>query len=284
VQTISYFVGIIAAIGAVWTYRQNSQRERAKWVVELYEMFFEDDRHKKIRGILDSQANSDNVETLLADQESGDFDAHTYYLNFFELVTFLSQEKEIRSADVNTLFEYYIECMLRHDDVVKYINDPKNGFEYLRKLLAKRLGKLIESSFSMSDFLFTYGTLRPEHAPDEIKSVVAKLTPYGEGSIPGVLFDLGEYPGAVFDNSSGAKVFGTVFRLPDEGNLLRELDHYEGFDPASPSTSLFIRKLHSVELTTGESIECWVYEYNGNPAQERILVDGRYGKGDTAAD
>ena len=136
----------------------------------------------------------------------------------------------------------------------------------------------------MSDFLFTYGTLLPQHAPDEVKSVVTKLTPCGEGSISGVLFDLGEYPGAVFDNSSDTRVFGTVFRLPDEVNIISELDRYEGFDPASPSTSLFVRKLHPVVLTTGENIECWVYEYNGNPVQERILVDGRYDKGNTAAD
>ncbi len=138
VQTLSYFVGIIAAIGAVWTYRQNSKQERAKWVVELYEKFFEDDRYKNIRGILDTKAVSRKVEALLADRESGDFDAFTDYLNFFELVTFLAQEKQIRTADVNTLFEYYIECMRRHDDVVKYINDPENGFEYLRRLLAER--------------------------------------------------------------------------------------------------------------------------------------------------
>jgi|SRR5271169_2688276 len=136
----------------------------------------------------------------------------------------------------------------------------------------------------MSDFLFTYGTLLPQHAPDEVKSVVTQLTPCGEGSIPGVLFDLGEYPGAVFDSSSSMRVFGKVFRLPDRVSILNELDHYEGFDPASPGTSLFVRKLYPVLLTTGESIECWVYEYNGNPAEERILVDGRYAKGDAAAD
>ena len=136
----------------------------------------------------------------------------------------------------------------------------------------------------MSEFLFTYGTLNPQHAPDEVKSVVTGLIRYGEGSIPGVLFDLGEYPGAVFDNSSGSEVFGTVFRLPDAANILSELDHYEGFDPGSPSTSLFVRKIRPVVLTTGENIECWVYEYNGKPVQERILADGRYDKGNTAAD
>ena len=84
--------------------------------------------------------------------------------------------------------------------------------------------------------------------------------------------------------SPQAPEFLYVFRLPSQVSILGELDHYEGFDPVSPSTSLFIRELHPVLLTTGESIECWVYEYNGNPEQERILLDGRYAKGGTAAD
>ena len=142
----------------------------------------------------------------------------------------------------------------------------------------------MELGLVMSDYLFSYGTLLPRHAPDEIKSVVTRLTPCGEGWIPGVLFALCDYPGARFDSSLNTKVFGAIFRLPDGVNILRELDHYEGFDPASPSTSLFVRKLYPVVLTTGGSLECWVYEFNGHPTPSRVLHDGRYSKGDRVAD
>ena len=42
----------------------------------------------------------------------------------------------------------------------------------------------------MSYYLFTYGTLRHGHAPDEIASAVEKLQPVGEGYVHGVLHDL----------------------------------------------------------------------------------------------
>jgi gamma-glutamylcyclotransferase (GGCT)/AIG2-like uncharacterized protein YtfP len=65
----------------------------------------------------------------------------------------------------------------------------------------------------MSDFLFTYGTLQPGDAPDEIASTLARLRPVGKGFVHGVLYDLGDYPGAVLDPSSKRRISGTVFRL-----------------------------------------------------------------------
>jgi gamma-glutamylcyclotransferase (GGCT)/AIG2-like uncharacterized protein YtfP len=128
----------------------------------------------------------------------------------------------------------------------------------------------------VSDYLFSYGTLLPEHAPEEIRVAVAKLRPYARGSVRGVLFDFGEYPGAVIDESSRRKVFGTVFRLPRSGDFLEELDKYEGFNPAVPGGSLFVRKLHPVELSSGRLINCWVYEYNGKRGSAPVVASGRY--------
>jgi gamma-glutamylcyclotransferase (GGCT)/AIG2-like uncharacterized protein YtfP len=130
----------------------------------------------------------------------------------------------------------------------------------------------------MSDYLFTYGTLRHGHAPDEIAPAVEKLRPEGRGFVHGVLYDLGDYPGVVLDPSCKRRVFGTVSRLPEDANYLRHLDEYEGFDPHAPDTSLFIRTLHSVVLATGRTLQCWIYVYNGKPESARILASGRYPK------
>ncbi|MGC2300095.1 MAG: hypothetical protein WA476_14910 [Acidobacteriaceae bacterium] len=43
-------------------------------------------------------------------------------------------------------------------------------------------------------YLFAYGTLQRNHAPDEMASAVAGLRPLGKGSDRGGLYDLGEYP------------------------------------------------------------------------------------------
>jgi gamma-glutamylcyclotransferase (GGCT)/AIG2-like uncharacterized protein YtfP len=128
----------------------------------------------------------------------------------------------------------------------------------------------------MSKYLFTYGTLQPGQAPTSIASAVNKLRRIGEGVVSGLLYDLGEYPGAVLDNSSGQEVFGIVCQLPEDANILSQLDSYEDFDPDSPETSLFIREQHPVLLSTGETLPCWVYVYNGKTDSSRILADGKF--------
>jgi gamma-glutamylcyclotransferase (GGCT)/AIG2-like uncharacterized protein YtfP len=128
----------------------------------------------------------------------------------------------------------------------------------------------------MSSYLFAYGTLQPACAPPAIAHAVAKLHPIGEGFANGVLYDLGGYPGAVLDSSSDQRITGLVLHLPEDANVLREIDAYEEFDPAAPDTSQFIRILHPVVLATGESLRCWIYVYNRNLGSARILPSGVY--------
>jgi gamma-glutamylcyclotransferase (GGCT)/AIG2-like uncharacterized protein YtfP len=128
----------------------------------------------------------------------------------------------------------------------------------------------------MSDYLFAYGTLQPGHVPEEIAHAAAELRPVGKGSMRGVLYDLGEYPGAVSDASPAKRVFGTVFRLSDDQKLLRDLDDYEGFDPDAPEKSLFVRSLYPVRLASGRTIRCWVYFWNQKSGGARVLPSGRY--------
>ncbi len=128
----------------------------------------------------------------------------------------------------------------------------------------------------MSDYLFSYGTLLPEHAPLEIAAAVSKLRPLGRGTVSGVLYDLGDYPGAVLDPSSDKSIIGTVFRLPNNSDVLGELDKYEGFHPSDPHKSLFIRKRCPVKLAAGRTLDCWIYEYNGKPMAAPVVANGQY--------
>jgi gamma-glutamylcyclotransferase (GGCT)/AIG2-like uncharacterized protein YtfP len=128
----------------------------------------------------------------------------------------------------------------------------------------------------MSEHLFTYGTLQPDLAPDEIAHVVRRLEVIGKGTVRGTLFDLGSYPGAVIDRASPRRIAGTVFRLPEDSGIMRKLDKYEGYNPESPHTSLFIRRVHPVHMTNGQVLECWIYEYNGRPDHASIIESGTY--------
>jgi gamma-glutamylcyclotransferase (GGCT)/AIG2-like uncharacterized protein YtfP len=129
----------------------------------------------------------------------------------------------------------------------------------------------------MSDYLFAYGTLQAAYAAEEIRPLMARLRSMGEASVRGVLYDLGDYPGAVLDPSSASKVFGTVFELPDCEETLAELDRYEEFDPNARADSLFVRVREPVALQSGEVAMSWIYVYQRNPGGAPIIESGRYG-------
>ena len=113
-----------------------------------------------------------------------------------------------------------------------------------------------------SEFLFTYGTLQPGRAPKEIAHVVERLQMAGRGYVHGTLYDFGHYPGAVLDGSSTNRITGTIYRLPQDKDLLEKLDEYEEYFPESPGASQFIRELHPIYGDDGGTVLCWVYVYN----------------------
>jgi gamma-glutamylcyclotransferase (GGCT)/AIG2-like uncharacterized protein YtfP len=120
----------------------------------------------------------------------------------------------------------------------------------------------------MSEYFFAYGTLKPGLAPKAIAPLVEKLRPIGEGFAFGKLYDLGRYPGAVFDPASPQQIYGTVFELPDDPEILRQLDAYEGPE--------YVRIKQSIILIAGGALICWVYDYQGKPDDERVIESGRW--------
>ena len=127
-----------------------------------------------------------------------------------------------------------------------------------------------------SELLFAYGTLQPDHAPEEVADLVPRFERVGKGTVRGTLYDLGSYPGVVLDESSPRRISGTVFRLPAGNDILTRLDDYEGFDPQAPLSSLFIRRLHRVDLDGGPTLPCWIYEYNGSTDRAVVIESGAY--------
>jgi gamma-glutamylcyclotransferase (GGCT)/AIG2-like uncharacterized protein YtfP len=128
----------------------------------------------------------------------------------------------------------------------------------------------------MSQYIFIYGTLRPGLAPDEVVRAVDTLRAVGEGSVAGVLYDLGEYPGAVADSAAKSRVFGTVYELPEDADVLWKLDDYEGFNPDAVAENLFVRDLLDVQMADGQDMRCWMYLYNLPPVGAQVVADGRY--------
>lgn len=128
----------------------------------------------------------------------------------------------------------------------------------------------------VSKYLFIYGTLMPEHAPGVISGAVKKLCYVGTASAQGRLYDLGEYPGAVLDPSSRTEIRGRLFILPEDESLLKSLDEYEGFNPNDPEKSLFAREETTVTLESGQEVPCWIYIYNQDVSEAKLISGGDY--------
>lgn len=131
------------------------------------------------------------------------------------------------------------------------------------------------------EYLFVYGTLLPDKAPAEIAPIVRRFRMVGDGSVRGRLYDLGEYPGVVLDET-GQEIPGKIFRLPEEPEVLKRLDKYEEFDTTQPEGSLFVRKQCPVTRKNGsKKLICWVYVFNPHAASASTLRPGDFSKSRT---
>lgn len=82
-----------------------------------------------------------------------------------------------------------------------------------------------------------------------------------QARLKGVLYDAGEYPGAIYLPESDSYIYGSVMALKNPDEALRIMDQYEGFGPEEPQPNEFIRQKLVVESDIGQFL-CWVYLYN----------------------
>jgi hypothetical protein len=133
-QTISYVLAAVSVFVAVLTYRKNSALERTRWLASLYSKFYEALDLKRIRQSLDdSSPNSPQVRELIRQEDAG----FTDYLNFFEFMAYLEDCGQLSRRDVAALFDYYLRVLAKHEDVRQYIQNDRNGYGYLKKLLPR---------------------------------------------------------------------------------------------------------------------------------------------------
>ena len=93
-----------------------------------------------------------------------------------------------------------------------------------------------------------------------------RVVALGPCRIPGLLLDLGAYPGLV---DGAGEVAGDLLRLKD-ADAGRLLDAFEDFDPSAPATSEYVRR--RVRLVAPK-VWAWVYAWNGD-AEGRATVAG----------
>jgi gamma-glutamylcyclotransferase (GGCT)/AIG2-like uncharacterized protein YtfP len=123
-------------------------------------------------------------------------------------------------------------------------------------------------------YLFVYGTLLDSDNAYG-RHLLDNSTPWGEAKFKGKLYDVGEYPGAIYQPGGDSYVYGKIYLLNKPGIILKVLDEYEGFGDSEVQPNLFIRGLIEVE-TEDKTIDCWVYLYNLPVEGFRQILSGDY--------
>ena len=119
--------------------------------------------------------------------------------------------------------------------------------------------------------LFVYGSLRAESPHTLAVKLRSQGRLLGRGSAPGILYDLGRYPAALFGADHKGRVIGEIFELPRDGRLLRELDYFEGTEePASPLSRIEIEVL----FDDGSSLRLETYSLGAPPPIRRVIASG----------
>ena len=98
---------------------------------------------------------------------------------------------------------------------------------------------------------------------------------WGKATFSGQLFDLGEYPGAIYEPQSTAKVWGEVWELRDFRHTIAALDRYEGIAVLDPE---YIRQQIPAVLDNGTDIICWAYLFCQPTESFNFIPHGNYRK------
>jgi len=128
-QAFSYIIGIFTLLFSIWQYYKNSKRERARWLFELYQRFYDRDDFKEVRERIEAQnlpLESDNAKWNSTIDD---------YFNFFEFVAYLEKQGQLTRGEVRAMFDYQLDLIAKKRETIDYLG--KYGYEQLVSLLKK---------------------------------------------------------------------------------------------------------------------------------------------------
>lgn len=127
----------------------------------------------------------------------------------------------------------------------------------------------------MVDLLFVYGTLMQDFSSEITQVLRSKSKFVAEGWISGKMYDLGSYPGLVYEAGSTDQVRGEIYQMNRPELLLPVLDYYEMMDPAQAAANEYKRSLLPI-LSQGQMQECWTYVYQQSVIGLPEITSGDY--------
>ena len=125
------------------------------------------------------------------------------------------------------------------------------------------------------DKLFVYGTLLKNFDNEMAVYLKNNSVFLGKGFFRGKLFDLGEYPGAIYEPASDYKVYGNIFELKNITATLGKLDEYEEVGDKYGKPNEYRREI--IDIFYNDSvIKCWVYLFNRDTKNYPQIISGGY--------
>jgi gamma-glutamylcyclotransferase (GGCT)/AIG2-like uncharacterized protein YtfP len=125
-------------------------------------------------------------------------------------------------------------------------------------------------------YVLLYGSLCRNQPAHKELGLDRSLRFVGLRTVPGTLYDLGDYPGLVAGTGT---VRAELYRI-DDASILPRLDAFEGYDQASPSASPYRRAVLRVPrcsqrwlpwLARRWTVAAWIFLYNG-PVEGRPRI------------
>lgn len=126
------------------------------------------------------------------------------------------------------------------------------------------------------DLIFVYGTLRRNARCVMARWLASQGEYIGSGTIPGRLYNVGDYPALRPARTSTETVVGDLYRLLRPGYALARLDRYEGIGSGQSRPYQYSRERVKVMLDGSESFMAWTYLYLGATARLKRIVHGDY--------
>jgi len=125
--------------------------------------------------------------------------------------------------------------------------------------------------------LFVYGTLQSRFDNSHARLLHSRAKFIALAHLPGRLYEIDSYPGAIWDTKCGKLVQGELWVCDSRADdLLARLDSYEKCLPTFTEPHEFKRHLVTVIDSLGGEYEAWTWLYNRATTGLVRITDGCY--------
>jgi gamma-glutamylcyclotransferase (GGCT)/AIG2-like uncharacterized protein YtfP len=139
----------------------------------------------------------------------------------------------------------------------------------------QRLAYLYHMINHASYFVFVYGSLRSGFHSPAYEYISRYFNLFGEATVRGKLYDLGEYPAAVPVNEDSF-IKGELYVVRHENEFswaIAQLDDYEGVFPEPGEQALYRREIADIYINDA-IVPAWIYWYNGDVTGRPVVSSG----------